>query len=400
MRELLIVGVDPGTTVGYAILDTRGKVLKLKSSKQLEINSLIEEIVELGSVLAIGTDKRKVPGLIDKAAAVIGAKAIAPKEDLAVSEKDELASGIKTATMHEKDALAAAMFAYKELEPLLDKIRKVLDVQGKAEFYGKVAETVVLDGINIKDALRKAEEREDQPIRTQTPQIASPEKSDGREEMRSLLLRRAERENEILRSYNSKLIARMKHLNKELQREKSISGRKVKPVKGEKEKNQSQLVSKMQAIITGKERQNAKLQEEIEKLASMTSAVTLGKSMVAAKLSSLGMEELEQKMRKLKMSEGGLLLVENADIFSEKALDYIRQNGMTIITLKKPGPNVAKLMAGAGIPVLAAEGLIEMESEMLALVDKGRLIDARKKLGGANVLGIIESYKEERKGLM
>lgn len=160
MRELLIVGVDPGTTVGYAVLDTRGNVLGTRSSKQLELNSIVEEVVGFGSVLAIGTDKRKCPSLVEKAAAKTGARIIAPKEDLFVAEKEMLTKNYtagKAGNEHEKDALAAAIYAYKELEPLLQRIRKVLEDSGKQHMFGEVAEIVVTEGINIKAALRKAE---------------------------------------------------------------------------------------------------------------------------------------------------------------------------------------------------------------------------------------------------
>ena len=166
MRELLIVGVDPGTTVGYAVLDTRGNVLGTRSSKQLELNSIVEEVVGFGTVLVIGTDKKKCPGLIEKAAAKTGARIIAPKEDLFVAEKETLTRNYtagkagkagKAGNEHEKDALAAAIYAYKELEPLLQRIRKVLEDGGKQHMFGKVAEIVVTEGINIKAALRKAE---------------------------------------------------------------------------------------------------------------------------------------------------------------------------------------------------------------------------------------------------
>ena len=35
-QELLIVGVDPGTTVGYAAIDFEGNVIKTHSEKNLD----------------------------------------------------------------------------------------------------------------------------------------------------------------------------------------------------------------------------------------------------------------------------------------------------------------------------------------------------------------------------
>ena len=42
-KPLLIVGIDPGITAGYAVLDINGKIIKVRSSKQLDLNSLISE---------------------------------------------------------------------------------------------------------------------------------------------------------------------------------------------------------------------------------------------------------------------------------------------------------------------------------------------------------------------
>ena len=92
MNNLIIVGIDPGTTIGYAILDmseTRSvsehaqehlvldmnkNLITTGSSKQLDLNSLLSTITLYGKVIAIGTDKKKTPSLIEKFAAKTGAK--------------------------------------------------------------------------------------------------------------------------------------------------------------------------------------------------------------------------------------------------------------------------------------------------------------------------------------
>ena len=47
-KPWLIVGIDPGTTVAYAILDLNGTVIKTLSKKELDLSSLITEIIKLG----------------------------------------------------------------------------------------------------------------------------------------------------------------------------------------------------------------------------------------------------------------------------------------------------------------------------------------------------------------
>lgn len=89
MKKLLIAGIDPGTTLGYALLDLNGNVVKINSSKQLDMSTLILEIIKEGKVIVIGTDKAKAPKFVEKTAAKIGARLIIPREDLTVEEKEK-----------------------------------------------------------------------------------------------------------------------------------------------------------------------------------------------------------------------------------------------------------------------------------------------------------------------
>ena len=121
-NKLLIVGVDPGTTLGYAVLDTDGNLIKTKSSKELSLNSLISEVIGLGNVIVVGTDKAKVPSLVDLFSVKTGGRLIKPRGDLKVSEKKKLIFGYKVKDEHQADALASALFAYKGIMSLLKRI--------------------------------------------------------------------------------------------------------------------------------------------------------------------------------------------------------------------------------------------------------------------------------------
>jgi len=60
-KQLLIAGIDPGTTVGYAFLDINGKPIKTGSSRELTFDTLIAKTTKLGRVVVVGTDKAKAP---------------------------------------------------------------------------------------------------------------------------------------------------------------------------------------------------------------------------------------------------------------------------------------------------------------------------------------------------
>src|SRR3989344_1898034 len=109
-RKLLIVGLDPGITTAYAVLDIDGNPLSFSSSKELSLNPLISEITEYGRVIITGTDKQKIPSLIQEFAAKTGSRVLNPKEDLKVQDKKNMTSGFSLKNDHERDALASALF--------------------------------------------------------------------------------------------------------------------------------------------------------------------------------------------------------------------------------------------------------------------------------------------------
>ncbi|MBI5389158.1 DUF460 domain-containing protein [Candidatus Woesearchaeota archaeon] len=44
-KTLLIVGIDPGTTTAYAVLDLEGNVLKTHAQKDIDLGDVIKAII-------------------------------------------------------------------------------------------------------------------------------------------------------------------------------------------------------------------------------------------------------------------------------------------------------------------------------------------------------------------
>ena len=143
MKRLIIAGIDPGTTLGYAVLDINKNLIKVTSSKQLDLNRLIYNITSYGKVIAVGTDKKKVPSFVEKFAAKTGAKIVSPREDLKVIDKKDFTENYNLKNNHERDALASALFAWKELRILLKKIDNYLKNHKKERHSDKVKELVL-----------------------------------------------------------------------------------------------------------------------------------------------------------------------------------------------------------------------------------------------------------------
>ncbi len=151
----LIVGIDPGTTIGYAVLDMEGKLIRIASSKQFDFPSLVSEVVLTGKPLVTGCDVSLTPKLVRKFATKTGSRVICPERDLLIKEKNELVGGFeeRIEDHHQRDALASARYAYESIRPLLEKIDKFLKKEGKTELKEQVREIVISKRIPIREAI-------------------------------------------------------------------------------------------------------------------------------------------------------------------------------------------------------------------------------------------------------
>ena len=156
-NKQLIIGLDPGTTTAYAVLTMHGQILKIRSSKLLKLDKVIEEVHQNGIPLIVGTDRSKCPGMVRKFAAKTGAVKAVPDYDLPELEKNQMTRGIETANAHQKDALASALVAYKKYLPLLMRIDKTLAKEGKTELAEQVKHIVITQKISIKKAVELIE---------------------------------------------------------------------------------------------------------------------------------------------------------------------------------------------------------------------------------------------------
>jgi len=155
--EFLIVGLDPGATVGYAILDLNGGLIEVSSFKG-NLDQAVKIISNKGKVIIIGTDVMNTPKFIHKFSARINAKIIVPERDLLYIQKKKMTKEylkekeIKLKNKHEMDALASALFAYKSFKGLFNKIDNEIENE---ELSSKVKKLVLTEEIPIKTALSK-----------------------------------------------------------------------------------------------------------------------------------------------------------------------------------------------------------------------------------------------------
>ncbi len=161
----LIVGLDPGTWTGLAILDINGVPLLVKSSKNLDRAEVLLLLTQYGRPAIIATDVASPPESVKKLAAVFKAVLYSPSRDLSNDEKDLLLESlrknypwIKISDSHERDALASAYKAFlnyvdkfEQAEAYISKFNAQIDV-------GRVKEAIIR-GKTIAEAIEEEIER-------------------------------------------------------------------------------------------------------------------------------------------------------------------------------------------------------------------------------------------------
>lgn len=153
--NLTIIGIDPGNTKGIAVLDLDGNLIKLSSSRKLNLGNL-------GKPIVIGCDVNPVPSSVEKFAADIGVKVIGPFSRLKVKDKRILMkkfryeNNIVVRDRHQRDALVAAILALKRYKSLFNKIEGHLKRIKRKDLSYRVRELVVMEKMPIKNAIELA----------------------------------------------------------------------------------------------------------------------------------------------------------------------------------------------------------------------------------------------------
>jgi len=387
-NNLLIVGIDPGTTTAFSILDVDGNLLKIASYKNLGLSALISIIMPYGDIILVGTDKKNCPKFIENFAVKIGARIITPKQDLLVSEKKELINRIKTKNSHEADSLASATFAYKEFYPLFKKIDIFLKKNNKVYLSNKIKKIVLTKELSIRDSLKLVEKPVERKIVPVKESIKEKEVTEKRSSLLYKKLKSLENANRLIRNQNSEL---KKNLKK-IQEKQRILIKKIDTLVPD-EKAKELLEFKEKRIISldrelkEKDKKINELNDEIKNLNSMI--LNIENNVLAKKLDNLGYNEFLTKNKILNIKQGDVLLVDNPTIFSEKTVNALKNIVDVIISKKKVNKELRE-----NLDFIDSTNLKITESRFFAIIDRK---DFEIEKGKVNLLArIVQDYRKSR----
>ncbi len=121
-RDHVVVGIDPGTTTAVALLDLDGDVLDVWSTRTAATADVIEWIVDHGRPVIIAADVDPMPETVEKIRRSFDAAGWRPSSDLRVDEKLHRTREKAYDNDHERDAMAAALFAFDAHEDQFTRI--------------------------------------------------------------------------------------------------------------------------------------------------------------------------------------------------------------------------------------------------------------------------------------
>ena len=121
-RDRVIVGIDPGTTTAAAVVSLDGRVLARFSSRTADTADVTEWLIEQGRPLIVAADVTPIPQTVEEFRRSFEATAWTPDSDLPVDEKLHRTRDHEHDNDHERDAMAAALYAYDDRADQFDRI--------------------------------------------------------------------------------------------------------------------------------------------------------------------------------------------------------------------------------------------------------------------------------------
>jgi hypothetical protein len=189
-RDFVIVGIDPGTTTAVALVDLDGTPLEVYSTRTADTSEIIEWIIDHGRPLLVAADVEPMPETVERFRRSFDAAGWAPNSDLPVDGKKHRTREASYDNDHERDALAAALYAFdahedqferiaRKLPPQFDRGEVTAKVLAEEESVETVLDRMVVDDDDDDDEVEHrareltAEEREIKRLRERVDRLES-----------------------------------------------------------------------------------------------------------------------------------------------------------------------------------------------------------------------------------
>ena len=389
-----IVGIDPGTTTAVAILDLNGNLLGVKSQKNWKLHNVIEYILSFGKPIVIATDKSTPPDYVLKIKAAFNAILYAPKDDLSVEKKKNLASYYKFVNDHERDAIAAAKDAFNSYKNKLMSVEKRIP----AGFDSDKIKAEILKGVPLKDLLKEEKE----VVRKE--KVVHEEVSHEDVERKEKLIKELEEENKILKDKISELKKEVERLKSKIV---SLSRKEHEKVRKDNYIRSLEVeIVELRKILKEKDRMIEELNNRIEVLKRMKFLEFSGWKGVKV-LRKFTKDEIERVDREYGINEDDIIYIEDSSgggkisaemICNKKVKAVIVQNEMSHLAQSVFDENEIPIIYANEVEIESGDGIAVINAKMFnEVLDKKLKEINRRKVDRVEKLFL--EYKSKRQRL-
>jgi hypothetical protein len=407
-REHIIVGVDPGTTIGIAALNLDGELVGLVSSRMMSVPDIVSYIREKGKPVVVATDVVPPPATVEKIKRSFKATLFVPNERIAVEEKVKLARPYGYGNDHERDALAAAVKAYNAYKNKFAQIdRKV-----PAHMTGDV-KAMAVGGKTIDAAIEMLKPR---PGPTKAP--TAPPKPLEAEVEASLAdlreqLRRKDEQIGNLQSYVSDLKRDMRQMERRAEwQSKTIGNLQQRGLddvrKGKEVTIRDREITRLKKEIYDERKRNSDLRSNIDRLKQIRVLEFRGDKSPVKIIESLSKDAITACDKKLGLKPGDIVFVRDAGGGTESAAMLIERGVKAVIRGTYMSHLAEDKFQEARVPVIPKEEVALKVVDDFAVMDpkkfdaaierwKESMVRTEKEKSAEWFQGIVDDYKSERR---
>ncbi len=407
-RGYIILGLDPGTTTGIAAISLNGELIDLASARAMSSSDVIEWIAARGRPLVVATDVFPTPGAVEKVKRAFNSVLYSPGADVPAEEKIALAKEFGYRNDHERDALAAAVSAFKRYK------NKFLQVEKKvpAEIDPDEVKALVVKGYSIENAIAEFLEP---PLPVARP-AAPPEPTDAAPAaaaLRGLNLQLTEQVR-TLRAYVDELKADLEEKDAALRgastRLDRLRDKTTREIKRDQEiKIRDKEIERLRALLRSERKYIKKLKKYLVRQKKAEQIEALKGLQRLKPLEAFSKEAVAVASDRWGLEKGDLVLLENASGGGRNTADLLIAQGIeAVITDSVMAVAVKEYFQESGIPVYSSKELPVQKIDGLPFVRPEDLEAARARWAeqmrthqaerqAERLESIIQEYRVERR---
>lgn len=410
-RKFTIVGIDPGTTVGIAILSLDGDLLYLKSFRGIAPDEVVKLIAEYGKPAVIASDVTPMPGSVEKIRRSFNAVPASPGIEVSAEEKIALGKPFGYSNDHERDALTAALLTYRSYKNVFTRIEKKAPENADLELI----KLHVIRGDSIETAIEKV--RAASEAREKTPRVRAQEKPEERTvdesllKMREVVQRQGEQIlnlQEYVEELKQALVAKDRKISKLESRLKGFKKEAYSEVRKSKELQiRDSTIESLKKELSNKNKTVKELRRRGNKLRKIQKMEIRGEGTPVKVIAAFTKESIAETKEKYGLKAGDVVFLENPSGGGAATAQILVEAGVRAVIIPEDISHAAEETFFKGdVPVLRDVQLERAEDFAMAEPEALKAaIDAwekeaevrRHKAKEAKFESLFEEYRSERR---